>query len=181
MNTNPDIWVWLPINGRPPHAASTHVHFSVTPPVNPPLGELFGRWVKYAGSPEQESIEFRLDRFDRKIRRSYAPEKELSVEDVLRMVPAGWNRVVRCLINDLFNAGWDGHLAQAKEKFGTLRFYLGKTNDKLEDLIHQAEGITAHICASCGCHLTDANRSRLETDWILYECKTCRPGDNHEA
>ena len=41
-------------------------------------------------------------------------------------------------------------VAQVKEKFGTLRFYLDASNDEMEKRIGQAENETEKTCEECG-------------------------------
>ena len=41
-------------------------------------------------------------------------------------------------------------VAQVKEKFGTLRYYTSGSNDKIRQLIHDAEERSAETCEVCG-------------------------------
>lgn len=77
-------------------------------------------------------------------------DKEASMDDILAHVGPGWHDLVRKLIADLFNAGWDGQLAQIKEKFGGLRFYVESSNEELGKLIGQAENLSYKTCEECG-------------------------------
>jgi hypothetical protein len=61
-----------------------------------------------------------------------------------------WTLIVRDLISDLFSLGWDGNLAQMKEKFGGLRFYIGGGSDAIFDRIDQAEADSFRVCEGCG-------------------------------
>jgi hypothetical protein len=54
------------------------------------------------------------------------------------------------LIDDLFALGWDGTLAQIKEKFGGLRFYIGGGSDVVHQRINEAENESYKVCEKCG-------------------------------
>lgn len=73
-----------------------------------------------------------------------------TVPDVLNCVGSGWHAVVTKLIDDLFELGWDGQLAQIKEKFGGLRFYIEQGDEAVWTRIEQAEKECDKICDACG-------------------------------
>ena len=79
-----------------------------------------------------------------------AYKKAWPVEDVLDEIGVGWHPLVAKLIENLFEAGWDGYLHQVKEKFGGLRFYTGDVNKEQNDLIKQAEKDSWITCEVCG-------------------------------
>lgn len=57
---------------------------------------------------------------------------------------------------------------QVKEKYGTLRFYLGACSDEALALVDLAEAMSARICESCG------NRGRTRgTTWLKTLCDPC--------
>ena len=62
----------------------------------------------------------------------------------------GWYPLVSTLVDDLFAAGWDGHLLQVKEKFGGLRFYISEVREYLSKIIFDAEQESVTICDECG-------------------------------
>jgi hypothetical protein len=76
--------------------------------------------------------------------------RDVSLQEVLNYVGEGWYPLVTQLVEDLFNAGWDGDLHQIKEKFGGLRFYIGKGNDDIYRLIMDAESKSLEVCEVCG-------------------------------
>lgn len=93
--------------------------------------------------------------------------KEATLDQVLAEVGKGWEGLVTELIEDLFEAGWDGNLVQIKEKFGQLRFYIGESNEKIDELISAAEIASRKICEICG------EPGELRYDgWILALCDT---------
>lgn len=57
---------------------------------------------------------------------------------------------------------------QVKEKYGTLRFYLGACTDEALALVDFAEAMSARICEACG------NRGRTcGTTWLKTLCDSC--------
>lgn len=57
---------------------------------------------------------------------------------------------------------------QVKEKYGTLRFYVGSATDEASVLIDFAEALSARICETCG------NRGRARgTAWLKTLCDSC--------
>lgn len=57
---------------------------------------------------------------------------------------------------------------QVKEKYGTLRFYVGVTTNEATALIDFAEALSARICETCG------NRGRrYGTAWLKTLCASC--------
>jgi hypothetical protein len=72
------------------------------------------------------------------------------VEDLLSCVGKGWSKILTSLIEDLFKLGWDGEVAQVKEKFGGLRFYIGAASQEVHDRIHEAENESYKTCEVCG-------------------------------
>lgn len=62
----------------------------------------------------------------------------------------GWIDILDRLATDLIAMGWDRDLHQVKEKFGTLRFYIGEGSEEMWDRIRQAEEESAVTCETCG-------------------------------
>lgn len=77
----------------------------------------------------------------------------------------GWRPLLNELIEDLKKLGWDGDIHQVKEKFGGLRFYIGRGSDEIFDRIHKAENDSYKICEVCGEPGTMRN-----TGWIKTLC-----------
>lgn len=63
-------------------------------------------------------------------------------------------------------------VVQVKEKFGTLRFYLGaissEISDEVERLIEDAEHDSAHTCEICG----QPGQLRSDGGWMKTRCET---------
>lgn len=93
----------------------------------------------------------------------------------------GWVPLVDQLIQDLIVLGWDKDLQQVKEKFGTLRFYIGVGNDEIHSAISAAEHASAKICEECG--NSDAKCKGLTPTggWIVTLCNPCRAKHNKKS
>lgn len=63
---------------------------------------------------------------------------------------AGWLQLVERLIVDLIALGWDKRCDQIKEKFGTLRFYIGNGSEQIRERIREAEKESGSTCNQCG-------------------------------
>ena len=62
----------------------------------------------------------------------------------------GWLGIVKRLIEDLIELGWNKQICQVKEKFGGLRFYPNETSDDMWNRIRLAEDISYLTCEKCG-------------------------------
>lgn len=80
----------------------------------------------------------------------------------------GWLPLVEELVQDLIKMGWDRDLHQIKEKFGTLRFYIGQDTPEMRERIMEAEKRTSSICDTCGCFAQLIKRP----NWIV-RCDDC--------
>jgi hypothetical protein len=65
-------------------------------------------------------------------------------------VGPGWYGLIKDLIQDLIELGWDKQTCQVKEKFGGLRFYINKGTDEIYDRITEAERKSYEICEETG-------------------------------
>lgn len=79
----------------------------------------------------------------------YWNNRTLELDSILE-IGDGWKPLVYKLYDDLVSIGWDTELHQVKEKFGGLRFYIGKGTDAMFELIHSAEATSLEICEICG-------------------------------
>lgn len=91
-----------------------------------------------------------------------------TLADVQAQVGPGWSQLLSDLVDDLFSLGWTGSLAQVKEKFGRLRFYVYGGNDAVFDRIEKAELESGTICEYCG----KAGELR-NLRWITTLCNEC--------
>lgn len=82
-----------------------------------------------------------------------APYTLLEYEVADEVYP-GWHNLIAVMLNQLFDAGWEGNLRQIKEKFGTLCVYLEREVDDLTpvfcDIIQQAVKVSSITCRECG-------------------------------
>lgn len=95
-------------------------------------------------------------------------------EDVGRMVPPGWKKLVLKLVDELEVAGWSGQLSQVKEKFGGLRFYAEEQTEAMESMISEAEGRSYRICQDCGHEGDDVKHHNSGgVGWVVTHCHNC--------
>jgi hypothetical protein len=62
----------------------------------------------------------------------------------------GWYPLIKDLITDLIELGWDKQICQVKEKFGALRFYINTGSDEIFKRIRNAEDLSYETCETCG-------------------------------
>ena len=95
-------------------------------------------------------------------------------------IPKGWGCWISCdtgwyaLLDDLDQKisylAPEYELHQVKEKYGTLRYYIGGpvkdriTAEIIADLVSQAEDLSARICENCG---SGTSRIRSKYDWTV--------------
>ena len=65
-------------------------------------------------------------------------------------VELGWFPLIKDLITDLIELGWNKEVCQVKEKFGGLRFYINDGSDEVFNRIHKAEKESLTICEITG-------------------------------
>lgn len=80
----------------------------------------------------------------------------------------GWEDLVEDLIKDLIELGWNREVAQIKEKFGGLRFYINSGSEEIFSRIMKAESKSYKICEQCG---RDAEPQG--SSWIRTLCEVC--------
>ena len=81
----------------------------------------------------------------------------------------GWIPIIDRLAEDLVRMGWDRDLHQIKEKFGTLRFYVGHATEEMMQRIAQAEDESGVTCEECG-----KPGETKGPGWIKTLCEDCR-------
>jgi hypothetical protein len=97
---------------------------------------------------------------------TYVPNKNYTGRD--GTVGPGWIPIIDRLAKDLIEMGWDRDLHQCKEKFGTLRFYIGKGTKEMDERVRQAESESAITCELCG----QPGGAKGE-GWIVTLCDAC--------
>ena len=79
----------------------------------------------------------------------------------------GWLGIVKSLIEDLTQLGWDKQICQVKEKFGGLRFYINSGSDEIHKRITEAELKSHEVCEKCG----EPGKS-ISGGWIVTLCES---------
>lgn len=64
------------------------------------------------------------------------------------ILASGWGSFVKPLVDECKEKGYE--ITQIKEKFGTLRFYVGAVPDEFYDKIDEAERLSSITCYDCG-------------------------------
>jgi hypothetical protein len=81
-------------------------------------------------------------------------------------VREGWFQLIKDLIVDLIELGWNKEVCQVKEKFGGLRFYINDGTDEMYDRIHKAETESCTICEITG----KPGTLRTDISWYRTLC-----------
>lgn len=79
----------------------------------------------------------------------------------------GWFPLIKELIVDLIELGWDKQICQVKEKFGGLRFYINEGSDEIYKRIVRAEDDSYKICEVTG----DVGKLRTDIGWYRTLCE----------
>lgn len=79
----------------------------------------------------------------------------------------GWFLLIKTLIEDLIELGWDKQICQIKEKFGGLRFYINAGSNEIHDRISKAENDSYEICEVTG----KLGELRTDIGWYRTLCK----------
>jgi len=78
----------------------------------------------------------------------------------------GWLGIVKSLIEDLIQLGWDKQICQVKQKFWGLRFYINEGSDGIHKRITEAESKSYEVCEKCG----EPGKS-ISGGWIVTLCE----------
>jgi len=94
----------------------------------------------------------------------------------------GWFDILYKLSGALIKAAEEHHITiglddensglyarQVKEKFGTLCYYTSYSWEETDDLIHEAESQSAHVCEKCG----RTGTLVCENHWYMVRCLKC--------
>ena len=80
----------------------------------------------------------------------------------------------RHLTREEFNEKVQVRVAQVKEKFGTLRFYVNNGNSEVNAAITMAEAMSARICEHCG-----SPGHPRRGGWVKTRCDECESNKNN--
>jgi hypothetical protein len=81
-------------------------------------------------------------------------------------VGLGWFPLIKDLITDLIELGWNKEVCQVKEKFGGLRFYINSATSEAHKRISQAEIESMSICEVTG----KPGKLRTDIGWYRTLC-----------
>ena len=81
-------------------------------------------------------------------------------------VGLGWFTLIKDLITDLIELGWNKEVCQVKEKFGGLRFYINAATSEVHKRISQAEIESMNICEVTG----KPGKLRTDIGWYRTLC-----------
>ena len=84
----------------------------------------------------------------------------------------GWFQLLYDLSKKLVEIDLELEAVQVKEKYGTLRFYVGAATDAAFDLIFAAEEKSSTICEVCGSIL--GVKTGPDGGWVRTLCGACR-------
>ena len=65
-------------------------------------------------------------------------------------VGEGWYGIIKKLIEDAIEAGWNKEICQVKEKFGGLRFYINGATEEVHEIISKYCTLSHRTCEDCG-------------------------------
>ena len=80
----------------------------------------------------------------------FYPDKDAIKDSGFFECGNGWYPLIKDLITDLIELGWDKQVCQVKEKFGALRFYINTGSDEIFKKIHSYENQSYETCETCG-------------------------------
>ena len=92
--------------------------------------------------------------------------KGVTLESALLSVGPGWGDILRRLYAKLPKSTY---VTQVKEKYGSLRFYIGSGSNRTFDLIDAAERESETTCEACG-----SPGTIIEEGWYKCRCPECR-------
>lgn len=81
--------------------------------------------------------------------RTYKEHKGPIVEAGWFGVGEGWYGIIKDMIAELVEFGWDKRVSQVKEKFGGLRFYIENTPEGANGILIKYEALSYSICETC--------------------------------
>ena len=90
----------------------------------------------------------------------------LTFENAVKYVGKGWHGLILGGMRRMYDAGWNGEVRQIKEKFGTLRFYIGEANDEVRHIVADIEEETYSVCEECGA----VGELRMDLGWDRTLC-----------
>lgn len=96
----------------------------------------------------------------------YYPDRGPIYDSHIFSVEIGWFEIIKDLITDLIELGWDRKILQVKEKFGGLRFYIPSETDEMCKRISEAEDKSYQTCEVTG----KEGKLRPDLGWYRTLC-----------
>lgn len=96
-------------------------------------------------------------------------EDKLIIDRNFFEIGNGWLAIVRNLILDIIEMGWDKRIFQVKEKFGGLEFYVNRVPNGVLDRIDETRKLSHSICETCG----KSGKLRTDRYWFKTLCDEC--------
>ena len=81
----------------------------------------------------------------------------------------GWYKILDAALEKIQALAPGARVSQIKEKYGTLRFYLGSANGDAFDIADMAESLSEITCETCG----DPGKVRNNNGWYMTRCEKC--------
>ena len=100
------------------------------------------------------------------LERIYREDKGPIVDAYAFGVGEGWYSIIKSIIEELIELGWDKRLVQCKEKFGGLRFYIETYPEGAQEVIIKYEKLSYETCEKCG----EKGTNRKIKGWIHTLC-----------
>lgn len=116
---------------------------------------------------DRAALERLVAKYD--LRWEHVPAKPYPVR--YDFIGEGWSELVENLIVELIDLGWDRQVAQVKEKFGELRFYIGVGTDEMFAAISRGERRSVRVCNRCG-----RRGRRRRSGQVVVRCDEHAPG-----
>ena len=87
----------------------------------------------------------------------------------------GWYNLLETLLTklDVLDTAKIIRVTQIKEKFGTLRFYIGGGTEEQYSAINLAELMSSNICERCG-KFDSSIKPSTDSCWVSTRCKECQ-------
>ena len=99
------------------------------------------------------------------LNRTYREDRGPIVDARYFGVGEGWFPIIKSMIEELIEIGWDKRTTQVKEKFGGLRFYLESYPEGAADIVIKYEKMSYTLCETCG------NPGKLRKgSWLFTLC-----------
>jgi hypothetical protein len=101
----------------------------------------------------------------------------ISIEDICARVGPGWRPLLKDLLLRMSVVGWDGRIAQVKEKMGCLLVYIDQNSLRLEKMIELAGERSKFTCEICG----SAPPRNSDGSATMWRCEGCAPDERRHV